>query len=159
MSDVGVSKGERRSAARLAAVQALYEMDVAGTGVIEAVAQFESHWMGMEIDGVSFKPAEAAFFRDIVAGVVREQKSVDRKVDAALAKGWPLTRVEIVLRAVLRAGGYELMFRRDVPVRVVISEYVDVSRAFYSDDEPGFINAVLDAIAREVRPGDLAPRA
>ncbi|CAH1668703.1 transcription antitermination factor NusB [Chelatococcus asaccharovorans] len=159
MSEAAVSKGERRSAARLAAVQALYEMDVAGTGVIEAVAQFEAHWMGQEIDGVSFKPAEAAFFRDIVAGVVREQKSVDRKVDAALAKGWPLTRVEIVLRAVLRAGCYELMFRKDVPVRVVISEYVDVSRAFYSDDEPGFVNAVLDAVAREVRPGELAPRA
>lgn len=158
MSEPAISKGERRSAARLAAVQALYEMDVAGTGVIEAVAQFEAYWMGQEIDGVSFKPAEAAFFRDIVAGVVREQKPVDRKVDAALAKGWPLTRVEIVLRAVLRAGCYELMFRKDVPVRVVISEYVDVSRAFYSDDEPGFVNAVLDSVARDARPGELAPR-
>ncbi|MFC7400164.1 transcription antitermination factor NusB [Chelatococcus sp. GCM10030263] len=158
MANATLSKGERRSAARLAAVQALYEMDVAGTGVLEAVAEFENHWMGLEIDGMSFKQAEAAFFRDIVAGVVREQKPVDRRVDAALAKGWPLTRVEIVLRAVLRAGCYELMFRPDVPARVVITEYVDVSRAFYSEDEPGFVNGVLDAIAREVRPGELAPR-
>jgi N utilization substance protein B len=158
MANATLSKGERRSAARLAAVQALYEMDVAGTGVLEAVAEFENHWMGLEIDGMSFKPAEAAFFRDIVAGVVREQKPVDRRVDTALAKGWPLTRVEIVLRAVLRAGCYELMFRRDVPARVVITEYVDVSRAFYSEDEPGFVNGVLDAIAREVRPGELTAR-
>ncbi|MDJ1156931.1 transcription antitermination factor NusB [Chelatococcus sp. SYSU_G07232] len=153
-----MSKGERRSAARLAAVQALYEMDIAGKGVVEAVAEFEAHWIGQEVEGVEFKPAEAAFFRDIVAGVVREQKLIDRRVDEALAKGWPLRRVEAVLRAALRAGAYELFFRKDVPARVVISEYVDVARAFYQDDEPGLLNAVLDTIGRDVRQNELNAR-
>lgn len=153
-----MSKGEKRSAARLAAVQALYQMDVAGKGVVEAMAEFEAHWIGREVEGVEFKPAEEAFFRDILGGVVREQKLIDRRVDEALAKGWPLKRVELVLRAVLRAGAYELIFRKDVPARVVISEYVDVARAFYQDDEPGLVNAVLDSIGRAARTDELNAR-
>ncbi|NNM73300.1 transcription antitermination factor NusB [Enterovirga aerilata] len=153
-----VSKPAERSAARLAAVQALYQMDVAGKGVIDAMAEFEAFWIGREVEGVSFKPAENAFFRDILRGTVSEQVTVDKLVDKALATGWPLTRVEAVLRAILRAGAYELAFRKDVPARVIISEYVDVAHGFYGEEEPGLVNAVLDAIAREVREGEMKAR-
>jgi N utilization substance protein B len=153
-----MTKPAERSAARLAAVQALYQMDVSGKGVIDALAEFEAFWIGREVEGVQFEPAEASFFRDILGGVVREQRAIDRKVDAALAEKWPLKRVEAVLRSILRAGAYELMYRKDVPPRVVISEYVDVAYGFYGEDEPGLVNAVLDAIARETRPGKLGER-
>ena len=88
--------------------------------------------------------------------MVREQRAIDQQVDAALSAGWPLKRVEAVLRAILRAGAYELLFRKDVPARVVITEYVDVAHGFYGDDEPGLVNAVLDTLAREVRGDELA---
>jgi N utilization substance protein B len=146
---------ERRRAARLAAVQALYQMDVAGKGVVEAMAEFETFWIGKEVDGVAFPPAEANFFRDILSGVVREQRPVDRAVDGALADGWPLKRIEMVLRSILRAGAYELLFRKDVPPKAVINEYVTVARAFYEGDEPGLANAVLDRIAREARGAEM----
>ena len=152
-------KPAERSAARLAAVQALYQMDVAGKGLVDALAEFEAFWIGREVEGVSFKPAENAFFRDILAGVVREQRPIDGTVDAALAANWPLARIETVLRAILRAGGYELMFRSDVPARATISEYVQIAESFYGGDEPGLVNAVLDAIAREVRTDELKERA
>ena len=154
-----MAKPAERSAARLAAVQALYQMDVAGKGVIDAMAEFEAFWIGREVEGVSFKPAENAFFRDILRGTVSEQVAIDQRVDKALATGWPLARVEAVLRAILRAGTYELAFRKDVPGRVVISEYVDVAHDFYSEEEPGLVNAVLDAIAREVRADEMKDRA
>src|SRR5215212_2308131 len=110
-------KANRRGAARLAAVQALYQMDIAGTGLNEILAEFESHWIGREVEGDQYLPAEAAFFRDIVGGVVREQRRLDPLIDAALERGWPLKRVEAVLRAALRAGAYELDHRKDVPAR------------------------------------------
>src|SRR5262245_51324280 len=148
-------KANRRGAARLAAVQALYQMDIAGTGVNDILAELESHWLGREVEGAQYLPAEAAFFRDVVAGVVREQRSIDPLVDEALAGGWPLKRIEAILRAVLRAGAYELGHRSDVPARVVVSEYVDVANAFVERDETGMINAVLDQIARKLRGGEL----
>lgn len=153
-----MARGDKRSAARLAAVQALYDMEISGKPVQQAVSEFESHWMNVPIDDVELKPAEEPFFRDLVAGVVQDQRLVDQKVDAALARGWPLKRVEAVLRAILRAGAYELMRRPDVPVRVVINEYVDVARAFYDGEEAGMVNAVLDAIGREERPAELSRR-
>lgn len=153
-----MAKLEERSAARLAAVQALYEMDVGGKGVIDAMAEFEAFWIGREVEGITFKPAENKFFRALLTGAVAEQVSIDRAVDAALTDGWPLTRIEAVLRAILRAGAYEISFRKDVPVRVAISEYVDVAHGFYDGDEPGLVNAVLDNIAREKRPDEMKPR-
>jgi N utilization substance protein B len=144
-------KANKRGAARLAAVQALYQMDLAGTGLNEIVAEFESHWLGGEVEGAQYRPAEAAFFRDIVGGVVREQTGLDPQIDAALARGWPLKRIEAILRAVLRAGCYELACRRDVPARVVMSEYVDVASAFVDRDETGMVNAVLDQLAHQLR--------
>jgi N utilization substance protein B len=141
----------KRSAARLAAVQALYQMDIAGTGLPEILAEFESHWIGREVEGDQYPEAEAAYFRDVVSGVLREQRELDPLVDDALAKGWPLRRIETVLRAVLRAGAYELQHRRDVPARVVVNEYVDVAGAFLDRDETGMVNAVLDLLARRLR--------
>jgi N utilization substance protein B len=146
---------EKRRGARLAAVQALYQMDVAGKGVLEAIGEFETHWMGKEVEGITLPEAERNFFRDVLNGVVREQRPVDRAVDGALADGWPLRRIEAVLRSVLRAGTYELMFRKDVPAKAVISEYVTVCRSFYEGDEPGLANAVLDRIAREARAAEM----
>jgi len=147
-------KANRRGAARLAAVQALYQMDVAGTGINDIMAEFESHWLGGEVEGVQYRPAEAAYFRDIVGGVVREQVRLDRQIDAALTRGWPLKRIEAVLRAVLRAGAYELACRSDVPARVITSEYVDVAGAFVDKEETGMVNAVLDQLARHWRAGE-----
>jgi N utilization substance protein B len=126
-------------------------MDIAGTGVNDILAQFESHWIGREVEGNQYLPAEAAFFRDVVGGVVREQRALDPLIDDVLSQGWPLKRIEAILRAVLRAGAYELDHRRDVPARVVVSEYVDVAHAFVERDEVGMVNAVLDRIARKLR--------
>src|SRR5438270_703016 len=152
----GERKANRRGAARLAAVQAIYQMEIAVTGLNEILAEFESHWIGHEVEGAQYLPAEAAFFRDIVSGVLREQRSLDPLVDRTLAQGWPLKRVDAILRAVLRAGAYELGHRSDIPARVVVSEYVDVANAFVDRDETGMVNAVLDAIARQTRTGELA---
>jgi N utilization substance protein B len=150
-------KANRRGAARLAAVQALYQMEIAGTGLNEILGQFESHWIGREVEGAQYLPVEAAFFRDIVSGVLREQRSLDPLVDKTLAQGWPLKRVDAILRAVLRAGAYELGHRNDVPARVVVSEYVDVANAFVDNDETGMVNAVLDSIARQFRTNEFEP--
>ena len=147
-------KANKRGAARLAAVQALYQMDIAGSGLNEIMAEFESYWLGGEIEGAQYRPAEAAFFRDIVGGVVREQGRLDPQIDTALTRGWPLKRVEAVLRAIMRAGAYELACRSDVPAQVVMSEYVDVASAFVDREETGMVNAVLNQIARELRPGE-----
>ena len=136
-------------------MQALYQMDLAGTGLNDIMAEFESYWLGGEVEGDRYRPAEAAFFRDIVGGVVREQASLDPQIDTALNRGWPLKRIEAILRAVLRAGAYELACRPDVPARVVMSEYVDVAHAFVDDDETGMVNAVLDQLAHQLRGAEL----
>jgi N utilization substance protein B len=159
MAPLQDKKANRRGAARLAAVQALYQMDLAGTGIDEILAQFESHWIGREVEGAQYLPAEAAFFRDIVGGVVREQLRLDPLIDTALARGWPLKRIETVLRAVLRAGAYELDHRNDVPARVIVSEYVDVANAFVEGDETGMVNAVLDQLARQMRAAEFGSAA
>jgi N utilization substance protein B len=151
-----MKKSDKRSAARLAASQALYQMEIAGKGVDEILAEFEVHWMGQVIEGDAYKPADAAFFRDVVTGVLRDQLLIDRSLDDTLAEGWPLRRVEALMRAILRAAFYELRSRPDVPARVVVTEYVDVAAAFFGPDERGMINAVLDALARQTRPAEFA---
>ena len=144
-------KANRRGAARLAAVQALYQMDIAATPLNDILAEFESHWIGREVEGSQYLPAEAAFFRSIVRGVLDDQRRLDPLIDQTLAGGWPLKRVEALLRAVLRAGAYELDHRSDIPARVVVAEYVDVANAFVDRDETGMVNAVLDQLARQLR--------
>ncbi len=149
-----MKRSERRSAARLAASQALYQMEIADKGLADILAEFEAHWIGHEIEGDSYAPAELAFFRDVVSGVLRDQLPIDRGLDDALAKGWPLKRVEALMRAILRAAFYELRNRPDVPARVAVTEYVDVAAAFFGPEESGMINAVLDALARQTRPDE-----
>ena len=144
-------KPRERSAARLAAVQALYQMDIAATALPNILAEFEVHRLGGDAEGDPFTKAESAFFRDIVTGVVREQRTLDLLVDEALNASWPLKRIEAILRAVIRAGAYELKHRADVPARVVVSEYVDVAAAFLDGSETGMVNAVLDHLARNAR--------
>ena len=152
-------RANRRGAARLAAVQALYQMDLAATPLHDILAEFESHWLGREVEGDEYLPAEAAHFREVVGGVVAGQRRLDPMIDAALQKGWPLKRIETVLRAILRAGAYELDSKPDVPARVVVSEYVDVAHAFVDEDETGMVNAVLDQLARQLRAGEFAASA
>ncbi len=151
-------KAEQRSSARLAAAQALYQMEVTEKGLDDILAEFEAHWIGQEIEGEAYKPADAAFFRDVVSGVLRDQLPIDRGVDAVLEKSWPLKRVEALLRAILRAAFYELRSRTDVPARVVVTEYVDVAAAFFGSEEVGMVNGVLDALARETRPEEFRAR-
>jgi len=154
-----MSRADQRSAARLAIVQALYQMDVTGKGLNEILAEFESFWIGREVEGDEYKPAEVQFFRDVLAGVLKEQRAIDPMIDRTLAEGWPLKRVEAVMRAVMRAGAYELKMRPDVPARVVIAEYVAVASAFFEREEAGMTNAVLDRLARQLRPKELDDKA
>lgn len=144
----------QRGAARLAAVQALYQLEIGGGDIVSVVSEFEAHRLGKEIDGIEYRQADAAWFRDIVAGVVAEQRTVDPMVHTALVEDWPLKRVDATLRAVLRCGTYELLKRPDVPGRVIINEYIDIARAFFGDDEPKLVNGVLDRIAHQVRPDE-----
>jgi N utilization substance protein B len=147
-----------RSAARLAAVQALYEMEIAGKSLKETMAEFEAFWIGGNIEGVQYKAAEIAFFNDILSGVLAAQAPIDRTIDQTLSKGWPLARIDAVMRAILRAGAYELKARADVPARVAITEYADVAGAFFGSEEVGMVNAVLDALAHHLRPQEFAGR-
>ena len=153
-----MSKAVGRSAARLAASQALYQMEVADAGLADILAEFEAHWIGREVEGEQYNPAEIIFFRDIVSGVQKDQHAIDRTLDEALSEGWPLRRVEALMRAILRAAFYELKSRPDVPAKAVITEYVDVAAAFFGKDECGMINAVLDALARQTRAQEFLAR-
>jgi N utilization substance protein B len=143
-----------RGAARLAAVQALYQMDVGGASTDEVLAEFEAWRLGRETEGVRYRDADQPFFRDIVSGVVRDQRELDPRIHAALAHGWPLARIDVTLRAILRSAVHELKNRPDVPARVVIDEYVDVAKAFFDGDEPRVVNGVLDVLAHEMRPAE-----
>ncbi len=144
----------QRGAARLAAVQALYQMDLAGVTLPEVIAEFEAHRLGKEIDGDQYRTADPIFFREIVGGVVDDQRDLDPRIDAALVAGWPLVRIDATLRAILRSGAFELTRRKDIPARVVISEYVDVAKAFFEGEVPSMVNAVLDTFARQARPAE-----
>jgi transcription antitermination protein NusB len=145
------AKPRPRSASRMAAVQALYQMDLAGTDLNAVVDEFiQLRFSGEEAD-VALAGADATFFAEILRGVVRRQLDIDPLIDQQLAAGWRLVRVDSILRAILRAGVFELMERTDVPARVAISEYVEVSNGFFSDDEPKVVNGVLDKLARKLR--------
>lgn len=146
-----VKTANQRGAARLAAVQALYQMDIGGTGVLEIVAEYETHRLGQELDGATYLKADAAWFRSIVSGVVRDQVRLDPLIAAALQDDWALSRLDSTVRAILRAGVFELTDRKDVPVAVIVTEYVEIAQAFFDDDEPKLVNAVLDRIAKQVR--------
>ncbi|WP_152045615.1 transcription antitermination factor NusB [Aureimonas psammosilenae] len=146
-----IRPANKRGAARLAAVQALYQMDVGGTGLLETVAEYEAMRLGQEIDGDTYREADAAWFRDIVSGVVRAQTTIDPMIHTSLTSDWPLSRLDTTLRAILRAGTYEITNRKDVPTAVIVTEYVDIARAFFGDEEMRLVNAVLDRVARRTR--------
>ncbi|MBW6420462.1 transcription antitermination factor NusB [Rhizobium sp. XQZ8] len=146
-----VKPANQRGAARLAAVQALYQMDIGGTGVLEVVAEYEAHRLGQELDGDTYLKADPSWFRSIVSGVVRDQTKIDPVIRSSLEESWPLSRLDSTLRAILRAGTFEVMERKDVPVAVIVTEYVEIARAFFEEDEPRIVNAVLDRIAKQVR--------
>lgn len=154
------SKDERRlmrSASRLAAVQALFQMESSGADWREVREEFETHRLGMEVEGDAFREADVDLFRALLEGAVNRQATVDQAVDASMKDGWPIKRIDPVLRALFRAAGAELFDRDDTPPRVVISEYVDVAKAFFPEGkEPGLVNAVLDKLARAARPDAFA---
>src|SRR5690606_35551997 len=138
----------QRGAARLAAVQALYQMDVGRATLEDTLAQFSAFHLGRELEGEQYLPADADFFGQIVRGVTKNQLEIDPAIDKALAEDWPIERIDSTLRAILRAAAFELLRRKDIPARVVITEYVDVARAFFEEDASGMVNAALDSIAR-----------
>lgn len=143
-----------RGNARLAAVQALYQMDLTQADAAAVIAQFTRHRFGQEVEGDYYDAADEPFFKDLVLGVVRAQLTVDPLIARHLAKGWKLARIDSIIRAILRAGAYELTERGEIPLKVIINEYVDVAHAFFGEEEPRVVNGILDAIAREVRAGD-----
>jgi len=149
------AEGERvkppRSLARLAAVQALYQMDMAQTDLNDVITEFISHRFAGEVGKDNYPNADRRFFSKLVRGVVERQLEIDPMIDQQLAEGWRLQRIDSILRAILRSGAFELLAMADVPGRVVINEYVDVSRAFLDSDDPKVVNGVLDALARRIR--------
>jgi transcription antitermination protein NusB len=145
------ARARSRSAARLAAVQALYQQEMEGTKIAPLLHEFHHHRLGATIDGVEYADAEVDFFDDLVKGVDARRDELDSLISANLAKDWSLTRLDKPMKAILRAGAYELSARADVPTGSVISEYVDVAKAFYDPRETGFVNGLLDAVAKEVR--------
>ena len=147
-----------RSAARLAAVQALYQMEMEGTPLARLLHEFHEHRLGATIEDATYADAEQAFFDDIVSGVDARRVELDDHIAGKLSDGWSLDRLDRPMRAILRAGAYELLARPDVPVASVISEYLDVADAFYDQREKGFVNGLLDGIAKEVRSGSEGPR-
>ncbi|RYE92006.1 MAG: transcription antitermination factor NusB [Oxalobacteraceae bacterium] len=149
-SPTGRSKS--RSAARLAAVQALYQREMEQTPTAKLLDEFHQHWLGRETDdGDELADAEVAFFDDIVRGVDARQEEIDGLLEARLAEGWSLKRLDKTMLQILRAGAYELLARPDVPLGSAISEYVDVAHAFFEKTEAKFVNGVLDAVAKAVR--------
>jgi len=145
-----VSQADERRAARLAAVQALYQMEISGEGAEEVGEQFIAHRFA-ELSEAGMATPDEAFFTAILEGVPAHQVEIDRAIASALSQNWKLERVDSILRAVLRCGVFELVARRDVPAKVVIDEYVAVAGAFFGGDEPGFVNAALDTLARRKR--------
>jgi len=145
------SRHRARTIARLAAVQALYQMELSGTGVEAVVREFSDHRFEGDLEGETLAEADEDYFAEIVRTVVADQRGIDQAITARLASGWRLERLDATLRAILRAGTYELTHRRAVPTEVVIDEYVELAKAFFDAAEAKFVNAALDGIARDVR--------
>jgi transcription antitermination protein NusB len=140
-----------RSTARLAAVQALYQHDMEGTPLAQLLHEFHAHRLGATIDDDAYADADVDFFNDVVRGVIARSDEIDAVIEPRLSEGWTLVRLDKPLRQILRAAGYELLARPDIPVGSVINEYLDVAHAFYDRKEKKFVNAILDAVAKAVR--------
>jgi len=146
------SKNQSRSAARLGAVQALYQHQMEGTHLPTLLDEFHRHRLGAEIEGLQFNEAETDFFDDVVKGALARAEEIDAAITARLAEGWRIERLDKTMLQILRAGAYELLARPDVPTPTVISEYIDVAHAFFDAREAKFVNGVLDGVAKVVRP-------
>jgi len=147
---------QARSVARLAAVQALYQMEVSGAGAEAVIREFTEHRFDRDVpnetgEAETLASADEAFFAELVRGVVDRQKEIDAMVARHLAANWKLERIDATVRAMLRAGSYELAHRPDVPTEVAIDEYVELAKSFFEGPEPGFVNGALDAVAQDVR--------
>jgi len=141
-----------RTVARLAAVQALYQMELAGEGVETVITEFSNHRFDADIEGEPLAEADEAYFADVVRGVINSQREIDASVKARLASNWRIERLDATLRALLRCGAWELAHKTDVPKEIVIDEYVELAKAFFDEAEARFVNAALDGVARDVRP-------
>ncbi|MBU3076966.1 transcription antitermination factor NusB [Sphingomonas quercus] len=144
-------RARSRSAARLAAVQALYQQEMEGTPLPTLLHEFHSHRLGATIEDVEYADAEVSFFDDLVTGVDARRVEIDGAISARLAEGWTLERLDRPMRQILRCGAYELIARADVPTGTVINEYLDIADAFYAKREKGFVNGLLDAVAKAAR--------
>jgi transcription antitermination protein NusB len=152
MATMTKTRSLSRSAARLAAVQALYQQEMEGTPTARLLHEFHHHRLGATIEGDTYAEAEIGFFDDLVEGTLARRDEIDALIGERLAQGWSLDRLDKPMKAILRVGAYELIARPDVPMASVISEYVDVADAFYDAREKGFVNGLLDAIAKAARP-------
>jgi N utilization substance protein B len=141
-----------RSVARLAAVQALYQMELSSAGAETVIREFSEHRFNRDLEDETLADADEGFFAEILRGVVADQSKIDSAIVRRLAEGWRLDRLDATVRAILRSGTFELTSRPDVPVEVVIDEYVELANSFFEGAEPGFVNGALDAIARDARP-------
>jgi N utilization substance protein B len=150
-SDLSPAQRRARTVARLAAVQALYQLEMGGEGVDKVVREFSDHRFQGDIEGETLADADEAYFAEIVRGVVADQAAIDRAVVKRLAEGWKLERIDATVRAILRSGAWELLHRKDVAREIVIDEYVELAKAFFEATEAKFVNAALDGVARDVR--------
>ena len=148
---MNIPRSQARSAARLAAVQALYQQQMEGTALARLLNEFHQHRLGMEIDDDQYAEAEVDFFDDLVTGVDARREEIDGLLAGKLAEGWTLARLDKTMLQILRSGAYELVARADVPTATAIDEYVDVAKAFFDDREAKFVNGILDALAKDVR--------
>ena len=144
-------RSQARSAARLAAVQALYQQHMEGTALVKLLDEFHQHRLGMEVDDEQYAQAEVDFFDDIVGGVDARRDEISELLVSKLAEGWTLARLDKTMLQILRCGTYELLARADVPAAAAINEYVDVAKAFFDDREAKFVNGILDAVSKEAR--------
>jgi N utilization substance protein B len=144
-------EAKARSAARLAAVQALYQFDMEAPELNTLIDEFHRHRLGREIEDVEYLDADVAFFDDLVRGAVARREEIDARLTTRLAQGWSLARLDKTMLQILRAGAYELIARPDIGVGTVINEYLDVTHAFFDAREAKFVNGLLDALAKDVR--------
>ena len=151
MSHRTATRSKARAAARLAATQALYQHEMEGTPVAQLLHEFHQHRLGATIEDAEYAEAEVDFFDDVVKGANARQEEIDAIIKGKLSSGWSLERLDRAMRAILRAGTYELLARADVPAAVVVTEYVDVAHAFFDKREAGFVNGLLDAVSKDVR--------
>lgn len=141
----------KRSLARLGAVQALYQMDMTGNTLAEIIPEYIEHRLGQDVDDIPLSKADKSYFRDLMRGVVNEQSVLDPLIAEKLAKGWRLARINSILRAILRAAAFEMQSKTNIPARVIITEYIDIAHSFFDGDEPKVVNGILDRLARDLR--------